>query len=164
MSKKSSEDEKTVRGRPTLYKPEYNKLAYKFCLLGATDEDMATFFEVAESTINNWKNEYPDFLDSIKKGREIADANVANRLYKRAIGYIGKTTKFATFEGKITDEKEYEEYYPPDTTAAIFWLKNRQPHKWRDKREYSREDSGDTPVDNESVTKMLLPDGKEIEV
>ena len=46
-----------------------------------------------------------------------------------------KATKFATSEGRITDSKEYTEHYPPDTTAAIFWLKNRQPEKWRDKKE-----------------------------
>ncbi|RNC66457.1 helix-turn-helix domain-containing protein [Proteiniphilum sp. X52] len=162
MSEISEKDNKT--GRPTKYKTEYDKLAYKFCLLGATDADLATFFEVTETTINNWKIEHPLFFESIKKGREIADANVATRLYKRATGYTCKTTKFATYEGQITDEKEYEEHYPPDTTAAIFWLKNRQPHKWRDKREYSREDSGDISDETESVTKMILPGGKEIEV
>ena len=64
----------------------------------------------------------------------MADANVASRLYSRAIGY-DTGTKFATNEGRITDKVEYIEHYPPDTTAAIFWLKNRQPAKWRDKKE-----------------------------
>ena len=61
--------------------------------------------------------------------------NVASRLYNRAIGYSCKATKFATSDGRITDQKEYIEHYPPDTTAAIFWLKNRQPEKWRDRKE-----------------------------
>ncbi|TRB81349.1 helix-turn-helix domain-containing protein, partial [Mannheimia haemolytica] len=75
------------RGQPTKYKPEYVTQVEKLCLLGATDKDIADFFEVAESTINNWKIEYPEFLESIKKGKLLADANVANSLYKRALGY-----------------------------------------------------------------------------
>lgn len=85
--------------------------------------------------MNSWKKKFPQFLESLKKGKAVADANVASRLYSRAIGYDARATKFATNEGKITDKVEYIEHYPPDTTAAIFWLKNRQPGKWRDKKE-----------------------------
>ena len=85
---------------------------------------------------SEYRIEYADqALESLKKGKNIADANVASRLYNRAIGYNCKATKFATSNGKITDSKEFIEHYPPDTTAAIFWLKNRQPEKWRDKKE-----------------------------
>lgn len=122
-------------GQPTLYKEEYAKIAYKLCLLGAIDRDLADFFEVCESTINNWKKEHPVFLESIKNGKELADSNVAQKLYHRAIGYKHKDIKFATHEGKVTDSKEYMKHYPPDSVAAIFWLKNRQPKKWRDKQE-----------------------------
>lgn len=122
-------------GRKSAYKEEYNQLAENYALLGATDKEMADLFSVTERTLNQWKKDYPEFLQSLKKGKNIADANVASRLYNRAIGYNCKATKFATSEGKITDSKEYIEHYPPDTTAAIFWLKNRQPEKWRDKKE-----------------------------
>ena len=122
-------------GRKSAYKEEYNQLAENYALLGATDKEMADLFSVTERTLNQWKKDYPEFLQSLKKGKKIADANVASRLYNRAIGYDCKATKFATSEGKITDSKEYIEHYPPDTTAAIFWLKNRQPEKWRDKKE-----------------------------
>ena len=74
-------------GRPTKYKPEYAEQAYKLCLLGAIDADMADFFNVEVSTLNNWKSEFPEFLESIKKGKMLADANVASRLYQRAMGY-----------------------------------------------------------------------------
>ena len=122
-------------GRKSAYKEEYNQLAENYALLGATDKEMADLFSVTERTLNQWKKDYQEFLQSLKKGKNIADANVASRLYNRAIGYDCKATKFATSEGKITDSKEYIEHYPPDTTAAIFWLKNRQPEKWRDKKE-----------------------------
>ena len=68
---------------------------------------------------------------SLKAGKSQADAEVADRLFKRATGYSHKDTKFATFEGKITDAKEFTKHYPPDTIACIFWLKNRRPELWR---------------------------------
>lgn len=122
--------------RPTEYKPEFNERAYKLCLLGATDKQMADFFGVTEQTINNWKEAHPEFFESIKRGKLEADANVAKSLYHRALGYSHKAVKFATYEGKITDEAEYTEHYPPDTAACMAWLKNRQPEVWRDKVEH----------------------------
>lgn len=122
-------------GRPTKYKDQYSEQTYKLCLLGATDKDLADFFEVSEQTVNSWKEEYPEFLESIKRGKSEADANVASRLYQRAMGYEHEDTEFASFQGQITDEKQYLKHYPPDTAAAIFWLKNRQRDKWRDKVE-----------------------------
>lgn len=135
MTTKKKENEKKKRGRKTEYQDSFANQALKLCLLGATDAEMADFFGVSEQTLNSWKKKYPEFLESLKKGKSIADANVASKLYNRAIGYDAKATKFATNEGKVTDKVEYIEHYPPDTTAAIFWLKNRQPDKWRDKRE-----------------------------
>ena len=135
MTEKKNLAEKKKRGRKSEYRIEYADQALKLCLLGATDKELSEFFYVSEQTLNKWKKDYPEFLESLKKGKNIADANVASRLYNRAIGYNCKATKFATSNGKITDSKEFIEHYPPDTTAAIFWLKNRQPEKWRDKKE-----------------------------
>jgi len=104
-------------------------------LLGATDEELAVFLGVAVSTVNKWKKEKPEFSEAIKEGKSVADAKVAQSLYNRALGYTHKDTKFATHEGKITDTKEYDKHYAPDPTSAIFWLKNRQKDKWRDKNE-----------------------------
>lgn len=117
-------------GRPTKYKEEYNEQAYKLCLLGHTDAELGAFFEVSETTINNWKIEYPNFLESIKKGKEFADVDVVQSLYKRATGM--KLTKQVVKESGIV---EVEDEIAPDTTAMIFWLKNRQPKKWRDKQD-----------------------------
>ena len=121
-------------GRPTKYKPEYAELAYKFCLLGATDADLARFFEVEEKTVNNWKEEYPEFLQSIKRGKEQADAEIAQKLYHRAKGYEHEEDKIFQYEGEPVIVPTTK-HYPPDPTSMIFWLKNRQPQKWRDRQE-----------------------------
>jgi hypothetical protein len=143
-------------GRPTKYKTEYCEQATKLCRLGATDEELADFFEVNTDTIYEWQKVHPEFSEALKKGKLLADAEVADKLYQRAIGYIGKTTKFATYEGQISDSMEVEEHYPPDTTAAIFWLKNRQRKKWRDKVE-----TGFTDGDGNDIAQVeifRLPD------
>jgi hypothetical protein len=132
-------------GRPTEYKDVYCEQVEKLCKLGATDAEIADFFEVVESTINLWKLEHPEFSESIKKGKTLADANVADRLYQRAMGYTHDAVKIFPSGGEAEDEAgnkvkgplivPYQEHYPPDTVAAIFWLKNRQKDKWRDKQE-----------------------------
>lgn len=122
-------------GRPSDYKDEYTELAYNYCLLGATDSDLGNFFGVSETTINNWKKDHPEFLESLKRGKQQADAQVAKSLFQRATGYSHPETKIATTEGRITDSQEFEKHYAPDPTAAIFWLKNRQPELWRDKQQ-----------------------------
>ena len=127
-------------GRPTKYDPKMNKQAYELTLLGYTDKQLADFFYIAESTLNNWKIEYPLFLESIKKGKEPADAAIALSLFNRAKGTsipdsypVKKTTKDK--EGNEVETVEFipmKKHLPPDVTAQIFWLKNRQPEKWRD--------------------------------
>jgi hypothetical protein len=124
-----------MAGRPTQYKTEYNEQVYKLCLLGADDKKIADFFNIQESTLNLWKKKHPEFMESIKRGKEIADFEIANSLYQKAKGYKRKAIQFATFQGQITDREEYIEDIPPDTAAAIFWLKNRQKNQWRDKTE-----------------------------
>lgn len=118
--------------RPTLYKKDYDEQARKYCLLGATDKDLAEFFEVEESTLNNWKKAHPSFLESIKKGKAQADANVADRLYQRAMGYEHDDVHVSNYQGEVS-LTPIRKIYAPDPTAAIFWLKNRQAKQWRDK-------------------------------
>lgn len=127
-------------GRPTLYKEEFNLQVEKLCKLGATDKELADFLEIAESTLNAWKLEYPDFSESIKKGKDLADANVAQRLYERAMGFEHDSEEIKVVsdgkgEGSSIERVPIRKVYPPDSTAAIFWLKNRQPGKWRDRQE-----------------------------
>lgn len=130
-----------MAGRPSKYNESYVEKAYKLCLLGATDKEVANFFEVDEATITRWKIRHPEFCTSLKRGKVDADAVVASKLYHRAIGYDHTEIITASFQGKITDTMVVVKHYPPDTTAAIFWLKNRQPAKWRDRTEV--EHSGD---------------------
>ena len=138
-------------GRPTKYKKEYNEQVYKLCLLGATDKQLADFFNVDESTINRWKESEPEFCESLKSGKEEADATIAQSLYNRAKGYVAPDIITATFNGQITDIQKVEKHYPPDTTAAIFWLKNRQPRQWRDKQDI--EHSGEVKMPIIKITK-----------
>lgn len=120
------------KGQPTLYKVDYPGVAYKLCLLGATDKDLAGFFEVTDTTINNWKLEHADFFESIKKGKIEADANVAEKLYHRAMGYEHEEDVIFNDKGSPLIVPTVK-HYPPETAAAIFWLKNRQKSMWRDK-------------------------------
>lgn len=140
-----------MAGAPTKYQDSHDKQAYKLCLLGATDAELADFFEVNEDTINEWKKVHDTFSVSIKRGKFQADANVATKLFKRATGYQHPDTDIKMYEGQIITT-EVIKHYPPDTTAGIFWLKNRQPKKWRDKQEV--EHSGDIS----HVTIFQFPD------
>ena len=118
--------------RPTLYKEEYAEQARKLCLLGSTDAELADFFEVTEPTINAWKNAHPEFIESVKRGKAQADADVADRLYQRAMGFQHPEVDIRVIDHAIV-QTPITKIYAPDPTAAIFWLKNRQRGKWRDK-------------------------------
>lgn len=120
--------------RPSKYKPEYAEQALKLCRLGAIDKELADFFQVNVDTINEWKKVYPEFSESLKGGKSVADAEVANKLFQRATGYKHEAVKIVA--NATTGQEHivpYTEHYAPDTTAAIFWLKNRRPDLWRDK-------------------------------
>lgn len=136
MAGKDTNSTSSKGGRPSNYQPEYSEQAYKLCLLGATDADLADFFEVTEQTVNNWKTAHPVFFESLKRGKRSADAEVAQSLFKRANGYSHEAVKIVA-DAKTGSEHvvPYTEHYPPDTTACIFWLKNRRPDAWRDKHE-----------------------------
>ena len=123
-------------GRPPKYKKEYNEQARKLALLGLTDKKLADFFGVSEATLYNWKNKHKKFLESIRSGGEIADANVSASLYERAIGYSHDEDHIALFRGEAVITPTIK-HYPPDATAARYWLNNRQrrSNNWRDKQE-----------------------------
>jgi len=119
-------------GRPTKYREEYAEQARKLCLLGYTDKELAEFFGVVESTINEWKLDHMEFSESLKSGKAIADADIAASLYEKAKGYSHPDVHISNFGGQIT-VTEITKHYPPDTAAAFIWLKNRQSKRWRDK-------------------------------
>lgn len=101
---------------------------------GWTDAEMAEFFKVNRDTWYEWKNRHPEFSEALKDWKVEADARVERTLYEKATGYEHPEEKIFCNEGVIT-RAETVKHYAPDTTAAIFWLKNRQPEQWRDRRE-----------------------------
>lgn len=124
------------RGRPTDYREDFARQALKLAELGATDQEIADFFEIDVRTVYRWKHDHPDFCQALKTGKDVADERVERSLYQKAIGYEQEEVKifmpagaaepvYAPFRAKIA----------PDTTAAIFWLKNRRKKDWRDKTE-----------------------------
>lgn len=126
-----------MAGRPTAYREEYVRQARFLCERGATDNDLAHMFGVTVMTVWRWRARYPDFADACVVGKEQADERVARAFYQRAVGFYVETEKiFApSVPGADPVRVKTREYYPPDVTAGQFWLKNRRPDEWRDRRE-----------------------------
>ena len=103
---------------------------------GLTDEQIAKNIGISRSTLNVWKDRYSDISDALKKGKDIIDRQVENALLKRALGYEYEEVKEKFEDGVITERTVAKKEVVPDTTAQIFWLKNRKPDKWRDKPAY----------------------------
>lgn len=110
---------------------------------GLTDIQIAEKLGISKDTFYEYKKKYSDFSDSLKKGKEIVDYEVENALLKKALGYtITLKKEKVTKDGNVVEIKE-EVLVPPDTTAQIFWLKNRKPKEWRETQEVAV--STDTP-------------------
>lgn len=107
---------------------------------GLTEEQIAKNIGVSVKTLYNWKEKELPILQAIKKGKEVVDFEVENALLKKALGYTETLNKQrVTKDGNIVDIEE-DVHIAPDSTALIFWLKNRQPKKWRDKVELTSDD------------------------
>jgi len=140
---------KKVTGRPPIhydvgFHPEQ---AYKYALLGLTQLKMAELFGISEDTFYEWKKKYKEFSESIENGGDKADAEVANSLHKRALGYV-KTVEqaFKVKKGKDMEVVEIvtlKQEEAPDTKAATLWLSNRQRNKWKDRQTQEHDVSDD---------------------
>lgn len=117
------------------YHPDYVRQAQAMCQLGATDRDLADYFEVTTRTIMRWQAQYPEFSAALNRGKDAADDRVERSLYARATGYTYDSEKIFNNDGVITRVNTIE-HVPPDVTACIFWLKNRRPAEWRDKTDH----------------------------
>ena len=106
---------------------------------GLTDDQIAKNIGINRDTLYRWKKAHSDISDALKRGKEVIDRQVENALLKRALGY---TYDEITFEGD-DEVKRVRKQVIPDTTAQIFWLKNRKPEEWRDKREIVKDDDND---------------------
>lgn len=98
---------------------------------GLTDKQISKNIGISESTLNDWKKKFPEFSESLKQSKEIADRQVENALHKTALGFYYEED-MVTNQGDVVRVKKYSK---PNTTAQIFWLKNRKPADWRDKQE-----------------------------
>lgn len=122
--------------RPDKWKDEYVRIAEGAAKLGATDREVAEMLGVSERTLNYWKHQRPELVAALKVGKEAADQRVEQSLYRRAVGYSHDAVKiFMPAGAEKPVYAPYTEHFAPDTTAAIFWLKNRRPQDWRDKQE-----------------------------
>lgn len=120
-------------GRPSKFKEEFVAQAEKLCKLGATDMEVADFLEIEVRTLYRWKAEHEAFCQALKVGKDVADDRVERSLFARANGYEHDEVDIRVVANAIV-QTPIRKYYPPDTTAAIFWLKNRRK-EWRDKTE-----------------------------
>lgn len=102
---------------------------------GLTDKQIAEKIGIHRDTLNEWKKKYPDISDTLKKGKEVVDLQVENALLKRALGYEYEEISKKYESGTLTEKKVTIKQVIPDTTAQIFWLKNRRPDKWKDKQD-----------------------------
>lgn len=146
---------KSGAGRPTLYRAEYPDQARKLCLLGATDDELADFFSVNVDTVQEWKKVYAEFSDSIKQGKMQADANVADRLYQRALGFEHPEVDIRVIDHQVV-KTPITKIYAPDPAAAIFWLKNRQRAKWRDKVDTELTGPNGGPVEITRIERVIV--------
>lgn len=117
---------------------------------GLTDEQIAHNMGIRRETLYDYKNKYPNISNALKKGKEVVDIEVENALLKKALGYtITLHKQKVTKDGDVVDIEE-EVHIAPDTTAQIFWLKNRRKAQWRDKVEV------ETNADELNKVKELL--------
>lgn len=143
---------KNKGGRPSKLGTVDRGQVEKLAKAGWTDVQMAEFFGVTEKTWNNWKKKEPEFFQSLKDWKMEADHAVERSLYERARGYSHPDVHITSYQGEVTIT-DIEKHYPPDSTAAIFWLKNRKPAEWRDKQEHEHSGPGGGPLQ----TVVILP-------
>lgn len=130
--------------------PEGLTLIEGWARKGLTNEQIAQNMGIARQTLQKWLNDYQDISDTLKKGKEVVDFEVESKLFRNAMGYHYEEEKtfIEEVDGKLKKRKEiYKRYARPDTTAQIFWLKNRLPKDWRDRITQSFDEEELTKVD-----------------
>lgn len=117
------------------FRADYCAQAEKLCALGAGEGDIAAFFGISQATLDAWKERHDGFREALDQAVSDADREVERSLYERAIGYSHPEEKVFANAGKPLVVPTTK-HYPPDPTSMMFWLKNRQPTRWRDKVEH----------------------------
>ena len=146
---------KRARGQPSPYRPEFAKQAKDRCEKGADNKELAEFFDVSLTTLDRWAAKHTEFRGALKVGKEPADDRVERSLFQRAVGYSFESEKIFQYEGRAVRVKTIE-HVPPDVTAQIFWLKNRRPKEWRDRRDLVVEESPETVARRERAREALF--------
>lgn len=116
---------------------------------GLTDEQIASNMGITAKTLYEWKKKFCEICDALKRGKEVVDIQVENALLKRALGYEYNEISEKYEYGVLTERKVTKKQVVPDTTAQIFWLKNRKPEEWRDKREVDTNVEGGVTIVND---------------
>lgn len=129
------------RGRKSTFNSKIQETILRLIQDGRTDDQIADVIGVSRRTLSNWKGKHPELLHAVREAKLSADELVEASLFSRAVGYTHAEEKVFCHEGMITTH-ETQKHYPPDTTAAMFWLRNRQPKRWKEKTE------GDVNVNN----------------
>lgn len=145
----------TKVGRPSKFQPGFVGQAEKLAKLGATDIEIADFFKVEVRTLYRWKTENEAFCQALKSGKEEADDRVERSLFARANGYEHDEVDIRVVQGGIV-KTQIRKYYPPDTTAAIFWLKNRRPGEWRETKAVELTGANGGPVQFTKVQRTVV--------
>ena len=127
------------------YEPPFAEQARKLCKLGASDRELADFFNVSVRTIARWQTEHAPFQRALKLGKAAADDRVERTLFHKAIGYSFEAEKIFQYQGQPV-RVTYREHLPPDTTAMMFWLKNRRPGAWREAKDHEISGQDGTPL------------------
>lgn len=147
---KSPFQEKRGPGQPSPYQPQFCDIVLENAEIrahGATDVAIAEAFGVSRMTINRWRDEHPEFAAACAQAKDAADDIVEASLFQRAKGYEHDAVKiFMPAGATVPVYADYTERYAPDTGAAMNWLKNRRPDKWRERVEHTGADGKDLPV------------------
>lgn len=113
---------------------------------GLTHEQIAHNCGIATGTLYEWLNRHPEIADALKKGKEVVDIEVENALYKRAMGYYWTEETVERAGDAPPKVKRVTRHVPGDVTAQIYWLKNRKPQQWRERKDYNATDDDETGV------------------
>ena len=134
---------------------------------GLIDKQIAHNIGVSERTFTTWKTKFPSITSALKKGKEVVDREVENALLKSAVGYEYEEETYERIFNEETDKfeevlvKRVKKYKEPNPTSMIFWLKNRKPEEWRDKRVTELEGGEDIGKNADAISKYLEADDDE---
>lgn len=137
----------TKKRRKTKYEQDpdyYNTLAEKYAREGCIDTEIVKKLEISLSAFYDWQKKFPDFKKSLKNNKIVVDKLVEDSLLKRALGYSYTEVKQIIKDDVVIQIEKFKKSMPPDVTAQIFWLKNRDSERWKDMRQNNNQNKNTT--------------------